>query len=331
MFTKCLKYIVFTFWVTPIFISCVSDASYENPYDPRSGQAEKGGVIRGTVTKFYDLNVPVDSAKITILPSGIYLDTGINGRFEFRNIPAGEYKVFCEKKGHATDSVSVNLVNDEIEHNFRLNAIPEIKESTLATHHISRWWPVDDRYSMELKVKVEDKDGINEIDSVWMTIGEYNYAQPLERGENLMEFGIEILDYQLPVSPIHLIQGKQINTICTDLYGNTSIPKILYITRIIDIVPQIVYPSNQEIIDSSPVIFKWQEEFLPYPISYKLEIYQVNFGLYTKIFEVDSIDQHIFEFKYSDELLTGDYFWLIYVVDFDGNTSSSKEGTFRVQ
>jgi hypothetical protein len=331
MFKKCLKYIVFIFWVTPMLISCVSDAAYENPYDPRSGLVAKGGVIRGAVTIYYDLNVPLDSARITLLPSGIYLETGLNGRFEFRDIPTGEYSVFCEKEGYATDSVSLNLVNDEIEHNFRLNAVPEIKESTLTTHHISRWWPVEDRHIMELKVKVDDKDGINEIDSVWMTINEYNYAQSLERSENLMEFGIVILDYQLPVSPLHLIQGKQINTICTDLYGNTSVPKTLYITRIIDNVPQIVYPSNQETIDSFPVIFNWQPEFLLYPITYKLEIYQVNFGLFTKIFETDSIDHQVSEFEYANELPAGDYFWLIYVVDSDGNTSSSKEGTFRVQ
>jgi hypothetical protein len=331
MLNKCLKYTVFIFLMTLILISCINDAAYENPYDPRSGSMPKGGIINGMVTKYYDLDVPLDSARITLLPYGIYLETGNDGRYEFRDIPPGEHRLICQKEGYAMDSIRINLVNDEIRHNFRLNALPEITQASLITHHISRWWPVEDRYILEMSVEVEDKDGINEIDSVWMTIDEYNYARSLDRMENLSEYGIFILDYQLPVSPVHLIQGKQIKTLCTDLVGNTSAPKMLYITRIIDIVPHVVYPSNQETIDSFPMTFKWQEEFLPYPISYKLEIYQINFGLYTKIFEVDSIDQNISEYKYSDELLTGDYFWLIYIVDSDGNTSSSKEGTFRVQ
>ena len=164
-----------------------------------------------------------------------------------------------------------------------------------------------------------------------MTIDEYDFSMPLHKGDNSDEYGIIILDYQLPVTPIHLIQEKRIRTFCSDLFGNISPAKNLFITRIIDVVPEITYPANQTVIESFPILFQWQPEFLNYPVNFKLEIYQINFGLYTKIFAVNNLDHRVFEYNFDNSLEAGDYFWLIYIVDSSGNTSSSKEGTFRVE
>jgi hypothetical protein len=331
MSAKFFQYIVIILSISVVSFSCVEDAAYENPFDPRSGSSVKGGLINGVISKYYDLEIPLDSVQLILDPSGYYFQTGPDGRFEFKNIPPGDYSLYCFREGYAADSIDFTLVNNEIQHDFRLNAIPEITGFGISTHHVSRWWPVEDRYYIDLNVIVRDKDGANDIDSVWMTIDEYDFTLTLKKGDKSGEYGIIILDYQLPVTPIHLIQEKRIRTFCSDLFGNISPAKNLFITRIIDVVPEITYPANQTVIESFPILFQWQPEFLNYPVNFKLEIYQVNFGLYTKIFEVNNLDHRVFEYNFDDSLEAGDYFWLIYIVDSSGNTSSSKEGTFRVE
>jgi hypothetical protein len=314
-----------------LFFACISDAPFDNPYDPRTDLDFIGGSIRGFVNGYYNPDVALDSAIVHLVPSGISFRTDIDGYYEFTNLLAGDYTIFCTKNGFSSDSIEVNLQNNVIEKNFRLNAIPEITDIQLTTHHISRWWPVDDRYLIDIIVTVEDMDGSNDIDSVWLDLPTYNFNRTMEKGPGQGEYVLTLLDYELPVNSIHMLQGKEIRVKCSDLPGSISYPGSIYITRIIDVVPELISPANQEIITSSPITFKWQPEFLLYPTRYKLEIYQINFGLYTKIFESIPIDRQQSEFIYDVPLIQGDYFWLIYIIDDAGNTSSSKEGTFRVE
>jgi hypothetical protein len=184
---------------------------------------------------------------------------------------------------------------------------------------------------LQIACQVYDEDGINEIDSAWVEIEAYNFSQPLINGQENNIYQIELLDYQLPVSSLHLLQGEAIDVYCSDINANIAMPLCGYITRIIDVVPRLVQPTNLETISSLPIEFQWHPEFLPYPFSFRIEIYQVNFGLYTKIFQQSNIPPDDITFTFNNELPTGDYFWLLYIVDSIGNSSSSKEGTFRIE
>jgi hypothetical protein len=119
--------------------------------------------------------------------------------------------------------------------------------------------------------------------------------------------------------------------ICWDRVGNVATSMDKFIPRIVQDVPVIISPTSLEIINNFPHDFSWQPIFLDYDFSLKIEIYQINIGIFTKVREYKNISSLESTYTVTQSLPTGDYFWVIYIVDEFGDTSSSKEGSFRIQ
>ncbi|MEX1055564.1 MAG: carboxypeptidase-like regulatory domain-containing protein, partial [Rhodothermales bacterium] len=74
-------------------IGCLSDAERSNPLDPLSEDFENVGIFEGLTTRFYPPHSPVRNVEVMLLPGPYITDSDADGRFVFRNIPAGEYRV----------------------------------------------------------------------------------------------------------------------------------------------------------------------------------------------------------------------------------------------
>jgi len=314
-----------------LMFGCLSDAERDNPLDTQAKNYLPAGKLFGRVTAFYRTDIILSAADISLEPEGRHTLSGTDGTFEFKNLAPGNYTLNCRREGYRPDTVLTEIDAGSKEINFRLNALPYFEQIDLTTHHVSRWWPAEDSYFLRIKTQVRDEDGINEIDSVWFSAPSISFAETLFISNLNGIYEQTITEDQLPVSSLRQLEGKSIFLFCRDLVKNIAVSDELFLPRLIQEVPLQISPSGLETINSFPLTFAWEQVFLPYTFTYKIEIYQVNFGFFSRIREITDISSVQNTYEMATALPAGDYFWLLYVVDEFGDTSSSKEAAFRVQ
>jgi len=252
------------------------------------------------------------------------------GNFRFSNVLPGSYLLISNAPGFLTDSISLNLQADTTVV-FHMDALPFFKKITLTTHHVSRFFPPDDLYSLKIEAEVDDNDGVNDIQLVIYQIEQQNFQDTLMPTTTPGLFSIQRSAGDFPTRSIHRLVGYPFQFIVLDSPGAQvkSLPQ--YISRIIETIPELTEPISLATISSFPIFFRWQPVFLPYKFTFKIEIYRIDFGIPSLIFGQSGIPENATEFQYDIQLTAGDYFWVLYIVDEFGNSSRSREGAFRVQ
>lgn len=314
-----------------LLIGCVSDAPRDNILDPQSKDYKTTANITGFVTTYYQPYLALPHALLTIDSLNYFSMANDNGRYEFFDVPFGEYSLKCSYDNYRSDSITINVDSDNHEIYFRLNALPVIESATISSHHVSRWYPVDDYYYLNVSANANDLDGINEIDSVKIEIPSIGFIDTLNTSGFNGTYQHTFFENQLPVQTIRSLEGVPIYFICWDRVGNSGKSAEHYIPRIVQDVPVLIAPTGLQIINTFPTEFSWEQVYLEYDFELKIEIYQINFGIFSKIREYKNILPNQTTFVVNQALPAGDYFWIIYIVDEFGDTSSSKEGAFRVQ
>jgi hypothetical protein len=223
------------------------------------------------------------------------------------------------------------MVNNDVrEIELRLNGIPIITRVMLSSHHISRWWPSDDLYYLTAAAEIGDPDGSADIDSVWMEIQAGQDVFALERTGQNGTYEVSVTEQELSVPSLYYLQGKPIIVYCRDLLENIGHSDKMYIPRIIEETPGLVSPTALEEVGSAPITFEWEPVFPGFSYTFRLEIYQINLGVYNKIHEFTQLPPGSRTFTFEQPLDAGDYFWVLYIIDDFGDSSRSKEGAFRV-
>ena len=312
-------------------IGCLSDAERDNTLDIMADNYQPEGQLYGSVTSFYRTTFGISGAEILLMPENTVTTSADDGSFIFENLQPGNYKLICSKDGYRSDTIWTDLSADRKEIYFRLNAVPAFSQVEVNTHHVSRWFPAEDTYYLSLKIRIHDEDGINEIDSVWVSIPSISFAETLFISNLNGTYEQTITEDQLPLSSLRQLEGKSIFLFCRDMVKNIARSEAIFLPRLIQDVPQQISPTGLQIITSFPLKFEWEPVFLPYDFSYEIEIYQINFGFFSRISQFSEITSAQTEYLLTTPLPAGDYFWLLYVVDEYGDSSSSKEGAFRIQ
>ena len=314
-----------------LFYGCISEAPHDNILDPESKNFENFGKITGNVSTYYQPFSPLANAFIQIDSMNLSTRTDKDGFFEITNIPSGTYKVKSFYYGYRTDSATVTISNNIQDINFNLNALPAFESITVNSHHVSRWFPAEDFYYLAVSVNVSDLDGTNELDSVKIDIPSIGFTDTLfSTGANGL-YQQTIFENQMPVQTMRSLEGIPMHFICWDRVNNKTLSSDKYIPRIVQDVPVIISPTALQVINNFPTEFSWEQIFLEYDFNLKIEIYQINIGIFSKVREYNNILPNTATFMVNQSLPPGDYFWVIYIVDEFGDTSSSKEGSFRVQ
>jgi hypothetical protein len=309
---------------------CFDAASRDNPLDPLGASYSPRGRIVGYVGAYYQTAIPLSGVMVFLYPSGNYTLSGTDGSFEFSRLPAGEYKLRLIQPGYRSDSMAVSVQNDTRQVQFRLNAVPVFRQTILQTHHISRWWPSDDLYYLTVSTEIEDSDGSNDIDSVWVEISTGTGVFPLVRKDQDGNFSAEIMEQDLNVSSLYALQGIEIKIYCLDQVGNQSESENLFLPRVIEQIPTLLYPTELASVGEGPLSFTWEPLFPGFPFTQKIEIYQINAGIYNRIYEFEDLPNNATDFAFDGHLDQGDYFWVLYIIDEFGDSCRSKEGAFRV-
>ena len=309
-------------------VACLKDAPRDNPLDASRDTHEIS--LRGQVLTYYQPRTAIENAVLTLNPGQRMALSDAGGYFAFSNVPEGTYMLKCRAEKYAEDSVRIQ-VQSSLTHQFFLDGKPYFKQVRITTHHLDRWFPIEDVYYLNVQATADDPDGIGDISRVWYRIPDFDFSDTLQvQAEGDRYQKITFLD-DLPVTSLHQLIGKPFVLSIRDDYGARNDSGDHFLTRIIDFIPSLVYPTDLQTIDTTTIEFEWKKVTLPFPHTLRIEIFQINFGLPSKVDEILDIPAGTTCVLYEKSLPASDYYWQLVIVDEFGNTSSSKESTFRIK
>lgn len=315
-----------------VFAGCLPDANHSNPLDPRSDEYEEAGAVEGMATRFYPPYTPVEGAEVRLTPGPHIVESRADGSFAFEEIPIGTYSITAVKEGFASfpDTVTVSLGNATSEVRLRLNGLPVVRTFDLRTIHVSRWWPQEDLYMLEIVADLEDPDGVGDVAAAWVEIPSYDLSRPLAPTGVVGRYRLALSADSLPAPSLHAMQGTEMVLHVEDAAGFVveSAPKT--IVRVIDEVPLAEEPQGLSTVEDGRPNLIWEDAGLPFSFTYRVDIVRDEANVQTVVATITDISSDITSHQIETPLASGTYFWTISVVDTFGNRSRSKEAGFVV-
>jgi len=309
-------------------ISCLDDVPHDNPLDSQS--KKYGFTINGKVRTLYAPVKLISNAVITLLPVNTKFFSNNEGNFEITGLLPGEYTVHCTSDGFAQDSININLQSN-MDIDFFLDGLPFFEKIIISTHQVTRSFPVEAMFFLQLDVQVSDLDGIADINSVFFEIPELNVIDTLEASLTAGLFSKRLSIDDLPVNTIHTLIGRTFLLNVSDDAGITTKSDKRFLTRVIEETPIPTQPISFQTVVSDSIQFIWEKVRPPYWFTHTIEIFLINQQLLTKVFEIKNISGTDNTIMINAGLPSGDYVWILTITDEFGNTSSSsKEATFHV-
>ncbi len=306
---------------------CLEDVPHDNPLDPQN--SNRGYTLSGTVNTLYAPVQTISNAIITLEPGNEKVFSRSDGSFLLENLLPGDYTVYCTADGYTRDSLRVTLNANHVV-NFFLDGLPYFETISLTTQHLSQFFPVEDLYYLQIEARVNDPDGIADINSVFFDIPEYNVHDTLFVSLEAGTFSRRLSIDDLPVNTIQSLIGRAFILSVLDDAGKTVKSGKRYLTRVIEETPVLNQPVNLQTVPVDSIRFIWQKVRLPYWFNLKIEIFQINQGLLSPVTTIPDIPGATQTLTISNTLPAANYVWILKVTDEFGNSSSSREGTFQV-
>lgn len=311
---------------------CLTDAKHTNPLDPNCDDCEAAGAVEGRAVRYYPPHSPLEGAEVRLTPGPHVVESRADGRFVFEGIPVGTYSITAEKDGFAsfTDTVTVNLGTSTSDVSVRLNGLPVVKSFQLRTVHISRWWPQEDLFLLEIVADLEDPDGVGDVTAVWIDIPSYDFTRPLRETSIVGRFALSLPADSLPTPTLHSLQGSDIVLHVRDAVGFVTSSEPKTIVRVIDKTPLAEEPQGLESVNDGRPNLLWEDAVLPFAFSYRIDIVRDQANVQTVVETITDIPSGTTSYQLETPLASGTYFWTVSVVDTFGNRSRSKEAGFVV-
>lgn len=322
------KYSVFLIFVLLLYFSFSCDAPRENPFDP-SAENYKGKVkTTVTVNRLFVPNSGINNVRITSDELHLSDLTNSFGQVIWHHDFLDSIKIFVEKEGFFSDTVTYSLQADQNELTIFLNAKPQLLESNF----ISLYSPTT-LINIELKVKIFDEDGINDFTTVYLKQKDFNFVDTLiveaqnddftktyRSFFNKNEMSNELGDQAVPEIDFQLFVKNST--------GDYLIFQPISVRRVI--VENLVLSTpfyNQRVTGS--IQFSWDKIQANYNHHYKIFLYQlVAIGFVNLVGEFSPIQSTESSFILSDPdilnmLSSGEYLWQLWVQDQLGNICKS--------
>ena len=314
--------------ITGLFLSgCLQDVPHDNPLDPARGAV--GFDLSGAVQTYYAPHNPVANALVWLEPGNYTGRSAADGSFQINGINEGDYTVFCSAEGYQIDSLRLRI-SKPVRLTFQLNGLPRFVHHALTTHHVARWFPLEDVYYLEITAQVNDPDGLSDITLLRCEIPYISYSDTLDPGQTAGSFKKNIFAQDLGLSSLQELLGHEAYLIAEDNPGAQVYSPPVYAARVIEKSADLLSPIELESVPADSIHFQWELKGLPYPYELQINIFAINAGIATPVEVIDGISSQLSDWLYRSTLPAGDYFWTITIRDSFGNTSQSKEGVFQI-
>ncbi len=312
-----------------LLTGCWDDAKHLNPLDPLAPDFVDAGAINGIVSdRAFN---PLDGVSVSLVPGGRTTITSAIGEFDFQLLPPGQYSITVSRPDLALtiDTATVALAKSTVR-NFSLNILPTVAALYVQTTHVSRWWPQDDLYRLDVTAMVSDGDGLVDISDVMLSIPFLNLEVPLQPTTEPGSFAISLAETDLNGASLHELSGRDLHASVSDQFGSATQSDPTFISRIIDFVPETISPSGSQSVPGGSPLLSWQSADLPYAGTYQIDVFRVDDNVATNVYSMSDIPASQLTVQVSETFEIGQYYWTVSVVDEYGNRSRSKESGFIV-
>ncbi len=310
-----------------LFSGCLQDVPHSNPLDPKNNNGTF--TLSGKVFTYYHPRTPISSVQLLLVPGSHISRTSDDGSFVIKNVKKGQYVLKYGAEGYQRDSFAVNISSNII-FDLHLNGLPYFINNSVITHHVARWFPLEDIYYLDLLTRVNDLDGPGDIKNVFYTLPDMTLSDTLNPGLQTGVFSETLFEKDLSVTSVQELMGRPFYFRVEDEPGAAVVSQPIYLTRIIEKSASVVSPSELQTVQSDSIDFRWQLNTLPYSYTLRIDIFAINAGIPVAVESISDIPAERQDWSYSSSLTAGDYFWTVTIVDRYGNSSRSKEGVFNV-
>ncbi len=305
-----------------LFLSC--KPSRDNPYDPQSPNYIGEGRVKGKVTNM--VGIPLEGVNISTIPIKFSAITDSAGEFVLNPDP-GTWELVAQLSGYMPDTTQVNInVGDTTIVNFQLNGIPVVKSARVISCQEDRNFPVYNVYWANVSCEVQDPDGIQDIDSVWVVVelDAGNFTQSLSFNAGI--YDTNMCESPYPNEELENLVGRPFIIHALDKKGTIGNSPDFYISRIIYKVPYNITPLNNGTLpQATPIDFVWRKVNTIYPVVYRLIVQ------HSSLDTVLTYDNMVDTTATVDSLPCATYHWRVEIRDEYGDFSRSRQTSFVVE
>lgn len=301
------------------------EAPRENPLDPNSSD-NLLGTIEGTIQTFSLPYTPIKNVEVIWRPGNILVYSDANGNFSIPNIKTENGPLIFRKEGYHTDTMQIDWAGErKLKEQINLNKIPELDSLSVYSVITNTAIPPSPMSKIVIETKIADID--NDIDTVFVVNDHTGLEKAMDFNIVSKTFYTELTPEDLNLTDLEQSIGLEFNFRVRDILGEIYILKGGSVKRIINDSITGMQPAGDSVVTALPFYLRW-EGFMPgYSFSYKVEIY-TNDGSQQVLEENVSSDMTSYLI---DSLDTGNYYWVIWVVDDFNDMNRSLPVTFSVQ
>lgn len=262
-------------------------------------------------------------------PSNAIVTTDKNGNFIISNIQPVNGKLIIQKNGYLSDTLNVVWGSSKVlNYQINLNSMPTLDSIQIYTVVINQFSPPGQTYQLVVNAKISDRD--NDIDSVFIQNAQLNLRYPLNFDVVNKTYTATLTTQDLNITDLDQTIGLSFNIIVKDVFNREYNTGSSNVTRVIKSAALIQYPSNDTTIGPNPS-FIWQRYRAGYPFNYKIEIYTNDIANPQLVYTANGVSSDSVSYNLGTSLQSGNYYWVIWIIDQFKNRSRSLPATFVVQ
>ncbi len=273
------------------------------------------------------VGIPLEGVDIFTIPIKFSAITDSAGEFVLNPDP-GTWELVAHLSGYmpdTTDTININ-VGDTTIVNFLLNGIPVVKSACVISCQEDMGFPSYNVYWANVSCEVQDPDGIQDIDSVWVVVelDTGNFTQGLSFNAGIYEK--KICESPYPNEELENLIGRPFVIHGFDKKGTIGNSPDFYISRIIYEIPYNISPVDKDTLpQATPIDFVWRKVNTIYPIVYRLILQNSSYET------IPTYDNMVDTTATIDSLPQGTYRWKVEIRDEYGDFSRSRRTSFVVE
>ncbi|MBN1425669.1 hypothetical protein JXA88_14025 [Candidatus Fermentibacteria bacterium] len=305
--------------------SCLGDAPRDNPLDPQSGRFAP---VYGHVMSLFPPHRPLEGVQVAAPCFGILDSTDSSGAFSLLYLPPESVVVVTAGTAFAPCTLVVPPSGPSRNTaEFYLNALPVIFQASVTSAHEETWPSGSYEEWISLTARVDDPDGMGDLDSVWCTVG--SDVVVLDQGSVPGNFSAILNETtRFPFNAEDFV-GKEFLFQAMDGQGATSTPKTQLLVRVVWEVATLLSPTGLEEVGRTPLL-QWVPPVPAYPSALRVIVVRIDSGVQTTAWESPLYPALTDSARVGTSLSVGTYYWALYTIDSFGNSGRSREAAFKV-
>jgi len=315
------------------FIISACDAPRNNPVEslvikPDTVKIEPiVKMIDGYAMSLDSSPTPISDVMVSLNRSqGVFSNN--SGYYKLLNLEDADGWLYFENENYHTDSSRISWGDfDTLRVNISLDRVPILVNPTFYSV-VELDHPDRKTGSLYFQTKILD-DNANEISGLRLINQAHNYNQLLTANE----FGIFekfIHETDLNIDEIDGLIGEDFFLYVNYQNGSSYLVGAQQLKRVISTSVDYISPANNQVVQSSNPVLKWNRVEPGFSFYYKIKIYTNEINP-TFFWQSENISSDVISHRVGTVIPDGNYYWVIFLVDEYGNSIRSKPASFVIE